>query len=202
MGFMKQQIQKGSWLLIDGNCGTDVVPADLFSKPVMESFGHNSSEWRVEPDSEGFAALAALVADYTENSDIYSIELKRGFGARFSAPGFMDCTSWTLFDTEEQAQEYLNEEDDSDEEDEEELPDTIQCDSCQAAMINGVFCHETGCPNAKKTWIPEESQWARFFECRECGSMIREGESCDCQSPEEDSGEEPEEDSGEEESAS
>ena len=25
-----------------------------------------------------------------------------------------------------------------------------KCDQCVAAMINGVFCHETGCPNAKK----------------------------------------------------
>lgn len=22
------------------------------------------------------------------------------------------------------------------------------CDQCQALMINGVYCHETGCPNA------------------------------------------------------
>lgn len=25
-----------------------------------------------------------------------------------------------------------------------------RCDQCVAAMINGVFCHETGCPNARK----------------------------------------------------
>jgi len=24
------------------------------------------------------------------------------------------------------------------------------CDQCVAVMINGVFCHETGCPNAQK----------------------------------------------------
>ena len=24
------------------------------------------------------------------------------------------------------------------------------CDQCAASMINGVFCHETGCPNARK----------------------------------------------------
>ena len=24
------------------------------------------------------------------------------------------------------------------------------CDQCEAAMINGVFCHETGCPNSRK----------------------------------------------------
>jgi hypothetical protein len=25
-----------------------------------------------------------------------------------------------------------------------------RCDQCVALMINGVFCHETGCPNKKK----------------------------------------------------
>lgn len=24
------------------------------------------------------------------------------------------------------------------------------CDQCVAVMINGVFCHEHGCPNARK----------------------------------------------------
>jgi len=26
----------------------------------------------------------------------------------------------------------------------------IRCDSCQAAVINGIFCHETGCPGAAR----------------------------------------------------
>jgi hypothetical protein len=34
------------------------------------------------------------------------------------------------------------------------------CDGCQPANINGVFCHETGCPDA---WRDHES------ECDECG---------------------------------
>jgi hypothetical protein len=25
-----------------------------------------------------------------------------------------------------------------------------RCDSCEALMINGVYCHETGCPKAGK----------------------------------------------------
>jgi hypothetical protein len=24
------------------------------------------------------------------------------------------------------------------------------CDSCCAVMINGIYCHEIGCPNAKR----------------------------------------------------
>lgn len=35
----------------------------------------------------------------------------------------------------------------------------MTCDQCSAVMIQGVYCHETGCPNARR------------YECRECGSM-------------------------------
>jgi hypothetical protein len=45
-------------------------------------------------------------------------------------------------------------------------------------MINGVFCHETGCPNSKKTWVEERQDWVRFFECRECGSDVEQGDTC------------------------
>lgn len=31
----------------------------------------------------------------------------------------------------------------------------IHCDQCNATMINGVFCHESGCPNMAKVWDPE-----------------------------------------------
>ena len=51
-------------------------------------------------------------------------------------------------------------------------------------MINGVFCHETDCPNAKKTWVPKRAEWVRFLECRECGSEVEEGETCSCQESE------------------
>jgi hypothetical protein len=35
----------------------------------------------------------------------------------------------------------------------------IDCDQCVAAMINGVFCHETGCPNSRKVWDAESAEW-------------------------------------------
>ena len=31
----------------------------------------------------------------------------------------------------------------------------IFCDSCEMCSINGVACHETGCPNSRKTWDAE-----------------------------------------------
>ena len=32
------------------------------------------------------------------------------------------------------------------------------CESCQALMINGVLCHETGCPDAWKDY-KRECKW-------------------------------------------
>ncbi len=57
----------------------------------------------------------------------------------------------------------------------------IKCDQCEALMINGVFCHETGCPNSKKTW--EDGEWIRYLDCFECGAKVREEELCNCQEP-------------------
>lgn len=34
------------------------------------------------------------------------------------------------------------------------------CDACEALVINGVLCHETGCPDS---WKDTER------ECKECG---------------------------------
>lgn len=32
-----------------------------------------------------------------------------------------------------------------------------RCNQCVALVINGVFCHEHGCPNTRKTWV--EGEW-------------------------------------------
>lgn len=75
----------------------------------------------------------------------------------------------------------------------------MKCDQCAAAMIQGVFCHETGCPNSKKTWVPDRG-WVLFVECFNCGDEIESGERCTCTDVPEDALEQPE-DEDEEESA-
>ena len=42
------------------------------------------------------------------------------------------------------------------------LKEARGCDQCNAAMINGVFCHETGCPNARKEREQEELEDMEF----------------------------------------
>jgi hypothetical protein len=50
-------------------------------------------------------------------------------------------------------------------------------------MINGVFCHETGCPNTNARY--EDGEWVKYYECFICGCEVRRGESCTCEDPDE-----------------
>jgi hypothetical protein len=70
---------------------------------------------------------------------------------------------------------------------------SISCDQCQALMINGIFCHETGCVNSRKRYDAENDRWYRVFKCRECGCEVEEGQSCSCQDPDEEDDETEEE---------
>lgn len=51
-----------------------------------------------------------------------------------------------------------------------------QCGQCEALYINGLFCHEHGCPNEQKRWI--DGEWIEFVTCSECGYDVRVGEPC------------------------
>ncbi len=51
----------------------------------------------------------SLAFDSYVEGNVLSWELIQGYGARLSAPGYLDCTEWTVFDTPEEAQAYLDE---------------------------------------------------------------------------------------------
>jgi hypothetical protein len=53
-----------------------------------------------------------------------------------------------------------------------------QCNQCEALVINGMFCHEHGCPNEYKKWDNETEEWKSVIECPECGCDVEEGETC------------------------
>lgn len=104
MGFMQPQVEFGEWIFVDGPYGSEVVPADLLTtrgvrdlqKAINRTF-----------DGKSMSLEGTPIAMYCENTVAYSIEKRQGFGARLSAPGYMDCTPWTVFDTEKEAREYL-----------------------------------------------------------------------------------------------
>jgi viroplasmin and RNaseH domain-containing protein len=75
-------------------------------------------------------ALRALltidnIRDYVEDTP-ESWENIKGYGARLSAPGYLDCTEWSVFDTAEEAKAYLDE-NYPEEEDEEDDEDEATC---------------------------------------------------------------------------
>ena len=40
----------------------------------------------------------------------------------------------------------------------------MKCNQCEACMINGIFCHEQGCPNSNKEYINGEWERVEDFE--------------------------------------
>ena len=61
------------------------------------------------------------------------------------------------------------------------LHDAPKCDQCNANYINGIFCHEAGCPNSGKKWDAARQSWIKYIPCFICGYDVEEGESCSCQ---------------------
>ena len=53
----------------------------------------------------------------------------------------------------------------------------IRCDQCEALMINGVFCHETGCPNSQSRYAVEDG-WIKQRKCFDCGFIVDVDDPC------------------------
>lgn len=92
---MQHQItDKQNWAVVDTNCGTEFVPIEQLGITLPDGCDNESAE--------------DLLRDYLEGTRVFSIEEREGYGARLSAPGYMDCTEWAVFDTEQEAADYLN----------------------------------------------------------------------------------------------
>lgn len=108
--FMAPEIVEGLWIRIETACGTWFLPEDIAPRTASD-FADAVAEGLHEAD-EVCATLACDVMQYTEATDandIESVERVEGFGARLSASGFLDCTDWSVFETEEEAREHLAE---------------------------------------------------------------------------------------------
>jgi hypothetical protein len=58
----------------------------------------------------------------------------------------------------------------------------VSCDQCQMLAINGVACHETGCPNMGARWDRENQVWVKQRKCFDCGYMVDLDDMC-CSAP-------------------
>lgn len=97
MAFMQRQVSELQfWYELDGPMGVEFIPQSL-----VGTFDCESLETPCDTP-EPFKL-------YTENSKVWSIELRQGYGARLSAPGYMDRTEWCVFDSVAEAETYLEE---------------------------------------------------------------------------------------------
>jgi len=103
MSFMQKQItNKQAWIRVETSHGTEFIDAVSLGLNLRDS----QTETHPLTDKEREQAVSAL-SDYCEGT-IQEWETIRGYGARLSAPGYLDCTEWTVFDTAEEAQTYLD----------------------------------------------------------------------------------------------
>jgi hypothetical protein len=81
MGHMQPQVRFDRWYIVETTHGTVCVASDdVHNRGVLLSRVH----------------IAGLLRQYCEGT-VLSWEVKDGFGARISAPGYMDCTEWDVF---------------------------------------------------------------------------------------------------------
>jgi hypothetical protein len=104
MGFMQRQIAgKQNWLRVETTQGTEFVSVGDSSLFVRDSCT------QTQPMTEDErSATVAKIQQYTEGVP-QSWENIKGYGARLSAAGYLDCTEWTVYDTVQEARESLDE---------------------------------------------------------------------------------------------
>jgi hypothetical protein len=83
---MKKEIKYDRWFIVDTTQGTVAIPQNYVGKTLH--------------------ITASNVSDYIEGKFL-GFEVVDGYGARMSMPGYLDCTEWTVFDTEEKANQFL-----------------------------------------------------------------------------------------------
>ena len=107
---MKQQIFEGKWVEVECIDGTWAIPAALDGgEGIGSPNGWDGKYTSKLTNVNTFQALALFYEIYCPGRSIISFEIKHGFGARLSAPGYLDSTNWVLFDTVPEALVYLEE---------------------------------------------------------------------------------------------
>src|SRR5262249_35799758 len=90
------------WFECETNEGVEYVPADVVGYVGLE-VGEVLDE-----DMEGWKSACRALRPFVEGRP-YEVKLVKGFGARFSASGFLDRTEWCVFESEAAALAYLDE---------------------------------------------------------------------------------------------
>lgn len=81
---------------------------DDFMKPQITSF----SQWLKSDTINGTDYFPMDGMNFDAAVDMYEVdadecEVVSGYGARLSANGYLDCTEWSVFDSPDEAAQYL-----------------------------------------------------------------------------------------------
>lgn len=102
--FMEPDVEEGEWVIVDGDAGTEAMPAEYINLEDVEELNQ-----KLESGERSVSVEGTSLRDFMEGNEVYAVEVKHGFGARLSAPGYLDATEWTVFDSEQEAIDYLEE---------------------------------------------------------------------------------------------
>ena len=83
--FMKPQYLEGKWFEVETSEGIFTLPSDLVGEPPLT----------------GEAFQDYIDGEYVDH------EIVEGVGARLSAPGYLDCTDWTVCKTLAEAKQHI-----------------------------------------------------------------------------------------------
>lgn len=92
MPHMQTEVVFGTYFEVDTTHGTEIVPTD--------ACGHTMT------------TVAEALMLYLNGAPLdkdAECPVKEGWLARLSAPGYLDCTDWSAFETETEAREFLEE---------------------------------------------------------------------------------------------
>lgn len=104
MSFMEPQVSFGQWIEADSRIfGTKFIPLEVTS---LGDFPWPEDGGEVTEDHPEFPRLAEALLDFV-GDDLETACLVDGWGARMSAPGYLDATDWCLFESEKEATDYL-----------------------------------------------------------------------------------------------
>ena len=100
-GHMTANVEFGTWLEVETGDGTVVIAADLAPAVLAGMQGTLTN------NATDFDDRIAHLRDFFGLEDIREVARINGYGARLSASGYMDCTDWSVYETEQQAWDSL-----------------------------------------------------------------------------------------------
>lgn len=103
MSFMQPQVRYSVWAKFVTSDGLEFVDAEEMA--TLPTLGVVFTK-----DSPEFAEIVRDFSQYLSSSveDVDYVEFNYGWGARMTAPGYMDCTDWSVFPLEAEARKYLD----------------------------------------------------------------------------------------------